>query len=74
MYCYVVFFISPSPRTLQISILFFGFASAPQLLPRDRSDLFGGEVGLPGDNDTKWYRKPNVYSLKEKKMAEVKYP
>jgi hypothetical protein len=67
MYCYVVFFISPSPRTLQISILFFGFASAPQLLPRERSDLFGG------DNDTKWYRKPNVYSLKEKKMAEVKY-
>jgi hypothetical protein len=54
--------------------LFFGFASAPQLLPRERSDLFGGEVGLPGDNDTKWYRKPNVYSLKEKKMAEVKYP
>jgi hypothetical protein len=52
---------------LQISILFFGFASAPQLLPRERSDLFGGEVGLPGENDRKWYRKPNVYSLKEKK-------
>jgi hypothetical protein len=55
---------------LQISILFFGFASAPQLLPRERSDLFGGEVGLPGENDRKWYRKPNVYSLKEKKWRK----
>jgi hypothetical protein len=29
-------------------ILFFGFASAPQLLLRERSDLFGKEGGLPG--------------------------
>jgi hypothetical protein len=28
--------------------LFFGFASAPQLLARERSDLFGEEGGLPG--------------------------
>jgi hypothetical protein len=65
------YYFFPVPRyatnLITISILFFGFASVIQLLPRERSDLFGKEGGLPGaqENDTKWYHKQNVYSLKK---------